>query len=258
MTPFKGVFGVDSRVPLDVIFPPPPAATKQWPEYVHDQQQQMQSIYQEMRANGQAAIGRATAYQTGKVTRTNPVEVGDVVYYFSPRVTRDANHWISKKVALLWTGPYQVVGKPSESLATIRPMGHWARSAQQLMTTVDKLWVIWGPVPEDRLALRVQVNLDKLEEDLDDYGEYIHVEAEGAGGPLTPEEFQGEATGMGGPRAEPEGDMPAEDGGGVEAPEGEQPEGEDGTAGLRMGAAPSEAGPLEDGVPREAEAVIEP
>ena len=88
-----------------MIFPPPPAATKQWPEYVRDQQQQMQSIYQEMRANGRAAIRRATAYQTGRVTRANRVEVGDVVYYFSPRVTRDADHRISKKLALLWTGP---------------------------------------------------------------------------------------------------------------------------------------------------------
>ena len=137
-------------------------------------------------------------------------------------------------------------------------MGHWAWGDRELTTTVDKLRVVRGPVPEDRLAPRVQVNLDELEEDLDDYGEYIHAEAEGAGGPLTPEEFQSDATGMGGPRAGPEGDVPGEDGGGVEAPEGEQPEGEDGTAGLRMGVAPSEAGPLEDGVPREAEAVIEP
>ena len=62
-----------------MIFPPPPTATKQWPEYVRDQQQQLQSIYQETQAKGQAAIGRATAYQTGKVTRDNRVEVGDVV-----------------------------------------------------------------------------------------------------------------------------------------------------------------------------------
>ena len=123
-----------------------------------------------MRANGQATIGRATAYQTGKVTRTNRVEVGDVVYYFSPRVTRDADHRISKKLALLWTGPYRVVGKPSESLATLQPVGYWARGDRELTTTVDKLQVVRGPVPEDRLALRVQVNLDKLEEDLDDRG----------------------------------------------------------------------------------------
>ena len=190
VTPFKSVFRVDSRVPLDVIFRPPPAATKQWPEYVFNQQQQMQSIYQEMRSKGLAAIGRATAYQTGRVTRANRVEVGDVVYYFSPRVTRDADHRISKKLALLWTGPYRVVGKPSKSLATLQPMGHWARGNRELTTTVDKLWVVWGPVPEDRLAPRVQVNLDELEEDLDDYGEYIHAEAEGAGGPLTQRSFK--------------------------------------------------------------------
>ena len=84
------------------------------------------STYHKMRANGWAAIGRATAYQTGRVTRANWVEVGNVVYYFSPRVTRDADHRISKKLALLWTGPYRVVSKPSESLAALQPMGHWA------------------------------------------------------------------------------------------------------------------------------------
>ena len=120
-----------------------------------------------------------------------------------PRVTRDADNRISKKLALLWTGPYQVVGKPSESLATLQPMGHWARGDRELMTTVDKLQVVRGPVPEDRLAPRVQVNLDELEEDLDDYGEYILAEVEGAGGPLTPEEFQGEATRAGGLPEEP-------------------------------------------------------
>ena len=113
-------------------------------------------------------------------------------------------------------------------------------------------------MPEDRLAPRVQVNLDKLEEDLDDYGEYICAEEEGVGGPLIPEEFQGEATGAGGPPEEPGEGGPAEDGGGLEAPEGELPEEEGGAAGQRMGAAAGGADPLEGGVPREAEAVTEP
>ena len=107
----------------------------------------MQSIYQEMRANGLAAIGRATAYQTGRVTCANRVKVGDVVYYFSPRVTRDADNRISKKLALLWTGPYRVVGKPSESLATLQPMGHWARGDRELTTTVNKLGVVRALCP---------------------------------------------------------------------------------------------------------------
>ena len=112
--------------------------------------------------------------------------MGDVVYYFSPRVTRDAKRLISKKLALLWTGPYGVVGKPSQSLATLQPMGHWARGDRELTTTVNKLQVVRGPVPEDRLAPRVQVNLDELEEDLDNYREYINAEAEGEGGSTDP------------------------------------------------------------------------
>ena len=52
--------------------------------------------------------------------------------------------------------------------------------------------------------------------------------------------------------------MPAEDGGGVEAPEGEPPEGEGGAAGQRMGAATGGADPLEGGVHREAGAATEP
>ena len=137
-----------------------------------------------------------------------------MVYFFSPRVARDADNRISKKLALLWTGPYGVVGKPSESLATLHPMGHWARGDRELTTTVHKLRVVRGPVPEDRLALQVQVNLDELEEDLDHYGEYIRAEAEGAGGPLTPEEFGGDAAGVGGPIG-----VPREDEEGRKAPE---------------------------------------
>ena len=68
-----------------------------------------------MRANGRAAIGRATAYQTGRVMRANRVEVGDVVYYFSPRATRDDDNRISKKLALLWTGPYRARAWPPSS-----------------------------------------------------------------------------------------------------------------------------------------------
>ena len=52
--------------------------------------------------------------------------------------------------------------------------------------------------------------------------------------------------------------MPAEEGGGVEAPGGEPPEGEDGAAGQWMGVATGGADPLEGGVPRESEAATEP
>jgi len=176
VTPFRAVFGADSRVPLDVVFPTPPAMDKQWPEYVRDQQRRLQDIYQEMRASGQTAVGRATAYQTGRVTRANRVEVGDVVYYYCPRVTKDENRQLSRKLAILWTGPYRVNAKPSDSLVTLVAMGTWARNQREITTTVDKVRVIRGPIPEELLRAQRPVRMDELEEDLDDYGEYVRTE----------------------------------------------------------------------------------
>ena len=63
---------------------------------------------------------------------------------------------------------------------------------------------------------------------------------------------------MGGLQREPEGEVPAESGGDIEAPEGKQSEGEEGAAGQRMGAGPGGTGPPEDIVPEEAEEVIKP
>ena len=83
-------------------------------------------------------------------------------------------------------------------------------------------------MPEDRLAPRVQVNLDELEEVLDDYGEYIRAGVEEEGGQATPEEFRGDASRAGGPVGAPGEGVPQEDEGGREVPEGEQPEGEGG------------------------------
>jgi len=176
VTPFRAVFGADSRVPLDVVFPTPPAMDKQWPEYVQDQQRSLQDIYREMRASGQTAVGRATAYQTGRVTPANHVEVGDVVYYYCPRVTKGENRQLSKKLAILWTGPYRVNAKPSDSLVTLTAMGTWARNQREITTTVDKVRVIRGPIPEELLRAQRPVRMDELEEDLDDYGEYVRAE----------------------------------------------------------------------------------
>ena len=101
----------------------------------------------------------------------------------------------------------------------------------------------WSGALCPRTAPRVQVNLDELEEDLDDYGEYIRAEAEGAGGPPTPEEFRGDAAGVGGLIG-----VPREGREGREAPEAEPPEREDGAADRGMGAATGGTDPLEGGV----------
>ena len=57
------------------------------------------------------------------MAKATKVEGGDVVYYFVPRVIRSKDIPVSRKLALLWIGPYKVVKKVADSLAKITPFG---------------------------------------------------------------------------------------------------------------------------------------
>ena len=77
---------------------------------------------------------------------------------------------MSRKLALLWTGPYKVVKKVTDSLAKIVPFGEWAKNSCDIVTTVD---VVRGPLPEEKLRPKEKLDLDEIEEDLEDYSEFI-------------------------------------------------------------------------------------
>ena len=141
-TPFRALFGADSRIPLNVIFPGPPPEAVQWLAYVGEKQHQLQKIYRFMREKQEAAVQRATAYQSGRVAIATKVEEGDVVYYFAPQVIRSKDVPVSRKLALLWTGPYKVVKKVADGLAKITPFGEWAKNSREIVTTVDKLRMV--------------------------------------------------------------------------------------------------------------------
>jgi len=49
------MFGADSRVPLDVIFPLPEGEVAQWPQFAKDQQKRLQEVYAFMRQNQEVA-----------------------------------------------------------------------------------------------------------------------------------------------------------------------------------------------------------
>ena len=77
-TPFRALFGADSRIPLDVIFPGPPPEAVQWPDYVREKQHKLQRIYCFMREKQEAAVQRATAYQSGQVEKATKLEEGRI------------------------------------------------------------------------------------------------------------------------------------------------------------------------------------
>jgi Reverse transcriptase (RNA-dependent DNA polymerase)/RNase H-like domain found in reverse transcriptase/Integrase core domain/Integrase zinc binding domain len=173
VTPFQALFGVNSRVPLDVIFPTPRGEPEKWPTYVENLKQKLQDIYEKMRETGSLGVVRATAYQSGKVNRAIKVEIGDTVYYFSPRVLPGAKGKTHRKLALLWTGPYRVKKVISDTLCVIYPFGEWARNPREIVTVVDKLRLVKNVIPERVMRPEQQVDMDDIEEDLENYGEYI-------------------------------------------------------------------------------------
>jgi uncharacterized protein Smg (DUF494 family) len=174
MTPFQAMFGVNSRIPLDVVFPTPRGKMEKWPEYVQGLQTKLQEVYAKVRENTALGIARATALQSGRVNKAIQVTEGDVVYYFSPRIVTESGRKTHKKFALLWTGPYTVKRCLSDSLCIIYPMGEWAKNPREIVTVVDKLRIIRTTIPENVMRPPQQVDLDDIEENLEDYGEYIH------------------------------------------------------------------------------------
>jgi hypothetical protein len=123
MTPFQAIFGVNSRIPLDVVFPTLKGKLEKWPEYVQGLQMRLQEVYAKVRENTELGLARATALQSGRVSKAVQVAEGDVVCYFSPRIITESGKKAHKKVALLWTGPYTVKRCLSDSLCIIYPMG---------------------------------------------------------------------------------------------------------------------------------------
>jgi Integrase core domain len=168
VTPFRATFGTNSRVPLDLIFPLPQEVVKTWPEYVD----KLRGRLEEILKVSTLGVQRAIASQSGKLQKPIDVQVGDTVYYFSPRVVKEEGK-MSRKLALLWTEPYEVVSKISDSLTKIMPMGSWAKNAWEILTVVDKLKKISCPITEKQLQPEEQIDMDEIEETLEDYGEYM-------------------------------------------------------------------------------------
>jgi len=173
VTPFQAVFGSNSKIPLDIIFPMEDKPREKWPEYVEKLQKKIQQIHAQIRRHAKLGAQRATAFQSGKISQHKVYTVGDVVYYFSPRIDRVPGKRTSRKLTLLWTGPYEVKKKISDTLVLIYPLGEWAKNPREILTVIDKLRKLQKPIAEVIMRPDTQIDLDDIEETLEDYGEYI-------------------------------------------------------------------------------------
>ena len=139
VTPFQALFGINGRVPLDVLFPTPAERLETWSEFIEQSRTKIRTMHQAMREKIGIGIGRAAERARREQRGEKYLEVGDHVYYFSPQIQRSGTGQVHRKFAILWTGPYVVQKKVSESLFVIYPLGNWAKRPREIMAVIDKL-----------------------------------------------------------------------------------------------------------------------
>ena len=124
-----------------------------WTNFVLNLSKHIEDIHEEMMKHEQLCILVSTEIKIPWGS-TN-ITLGDEVYYMSPRGVIN----LSKKLTLRWTGPYKVIGTPTESLSVVNPIGNWAVNKRELHVLTSRLRKIdptyYKPVNE-------QIDLDQL------------------------------------------------------------------------------------------------
>ena len=116
VVPYYAVYGRNPRVPLDVFFPENHVqGVLTWTNFVFNLSKHLKDIHEEMMKHEQLCIVSTEI----KIPRGNTnISIGVIVYYMSPKGVVNS----SKNLTLRWTGPYRVVGAPSESLSILTPL----------------------------------------------------------------------------------------------------------------------------------------
>ena len=173
VTPFQALFGVNGRVPLDLLFPTPSEKQEEWSEFIQQVRTRMRHIHQEMREKIGLGIGRAAERSRRERKGEKYLEIGDHVYYFSPQVPKSPQGQTTRKFAILWTGPYVIQRKISDSLFVIYPIGEWAKRPREITAVIDKLSKIRPELVRQIPTPTVKIDLDKLQVDDEDFGEFV-------------------------------------------------------------------------------------
>ena len=134
VAPYYAMYGWNPWVPLDVFFPDNHMqGVLSWTNFVLNLSKHIEDIHEEMMKHEQLCILVSTEIKIPWGS-TN-ITLGDEVYYMSPRGVIN----LSKKLTLRWTGPYKVIGTPTESLSVVNPIGNWAVNKRELHVLTSRL-----------------------------------------------------------------------------------------------------------------------
>jgi transposase InsO family protein len=140
-SPNKVIFGRENRMPLDLMFPPPPGdPVEQLPDdYVRALEERLRAAYEAVRQNtGAAAARRKDSYDVG-IGKKVDLQQGDYVWYFYPR----RRVGLSPKWQSWYTGPYRIISLIDSHCVKIQK----TRRSKPLIVHRDKLKLYYGDTP---------------------------------------------------------------------------------------------------------------
>ena len=166
MSPFEAVFFRPVTLPVDLIFPLDKPECVSWSNHIENMKLKLSQQCETMCKIQQTTIAREN--QRYQARAKPPAEVGDICYYFLPRLPLGT----SQKLSSRWTGPWKIVKVVSEALVIISPFGNWSTNGKEVATSVNKIKIIDPQVathditqPNTLLDLNEIIESDDGEED---------------------------------------------------------------------------------------------
>ena len=174
MTPFFLMHGREADLPVDLIFARPPQDYELATEYGKELTDRLDAAYSFVRDNQKKVIKRQIQ-KVNDQTKAKPFEVGDLVWYYSPR----QNVGTSRKLHRGWTGPFKIGKVISEVMYMITPSGDWTDKRPSIPAVIHRM-IRYEPdtaLPTPRVDITeeelIQELVDQVDENLESTDEVV-------------------------------------------------------------------------------------
>ena len=157
-TPFSLMFGREARLPIDLMFGPPPDEVVTSPnEYALDLRSRLEKAYHKVRSHLGLSQQRQKLLYDRRVVGA-PYEENDLVWLHCPAVPGER----SRKLHRPWHGPYKVVKAISDVVYRIQ---HLDPPRRRLVVHVDRLKPYRGPRRLSTSSKRVEPTNPQVPDD---------------------------------------------------------------------------------------------
>ena len=131
-SPFFMLYGREAVLPLDLMYRNPFDEAKSPIEHVNKLRARLETAFKMAREQQGLTLARAKKHYRGR-QEGGPLKEGDLVWLFTPNTAG-----ASRKLAIHWTGPWEIINKISEVLYRIRS-GPWNVHQVTVAAGLDRL-----------------------------------------------------------------------------------------------------------------------